>query len=107
MINGQEEIRRGLAAKNNDSATRPATVNPLSYVTSREDDTNSITKTTNRRRFLFSFLLLYFIGMILFLRKSVHDYSLCAITSCMIMPLLYPLANLAACSRLFFFFYYG
>lgn len=61
MINGQEEIRRGLAAKSNDSATRSATVNTLSYVTSREDDTNPITKTINPRRFLFPFLGGFFI----------------------------------------------
>lgn len=84
-------------------------VNAFSYVTYREDDTNSIAKITNRWCFSFPFPFLFFfslIGMMISLRNSVHDYSLCAITSCMIMPLLFPPVNLAVYSFLFLFFFF-
>lgn len=54
VINGQEETRRGLAATRNDLATSRQRANAISFVTPREDDTKSITKTTKRRRFPFS-----------------------------------------------------
>lgn len=58
VINGQEETRHGLAAIYNDLVTSRQRVNAISFVTSREDDTKSITKTTKRRRFSFPWFLL-------------------------------------------------
>jgi hypothetical protein len=58
VINGQEETRHGLAAIYNDLATNRQRVNAISFVTSREDDTKSITKTRKRRRFSFPWFLL-------------------------------------------------
>lgn len=60
---------------------------------------NQSQKQHNDGVFLF---LVFNVGMMLALRNSVHDYSLCTVTLCMIMPLLFPPANLAV--YLFFFF---
>lgn len=53
VINGQEETRHGLAAIYNDLATNRQRVNAISFVTSREDDTNQSQKQENDGVFLF------------------------------------------------------
>lgn len=59
----------------------------LSFVTPREDDAKSITK--NNKTAAFSFSLFFLVGTTLSLCNSVHDYSLCTVIPCMIMPLLF------------------
>lgn len=54
MINGREETRRGLAAIYNKLVTNRQRVNAISFVTFREEDTKTVTKTTLRWRFPFS-----------------------------------------------------